>query len=241
MASRRRPVVRDPWTQPPKRDADLAAWMDYRRGVVPYGVTGMLYNVSAKCEPLFRRAAKALTTPSAPERDIDRHMIAPSSASQMIQHHGVRQFAKFAIVGLSSTIINFAVTNALYLGLHQPLVPALTVGFVLSVVNGFFWNRHWTFKEARGGSAGSQGIKFLIVNIVGYTLNTTIVVMIVAHHVGGQSAMNFPHLWRIAVSIMEGAGKKQFGPAIVNGALAAATCVVVFWNFFANRLWTFKH
>jgi putative flippase GtrA len=39
---------------------------------------------------------------------------------------------------------------------------------------------------------------------------------------------------------LAGEGKKKFGFWLLNGALATATCVVVFWNFFANRLWTFK-
>ena len=41
--------------------------------------------------------------------------------------------------------------------------------------------------------------------------------------------------------MLTNAGKQEYGALLFNGALLAATAVVVFWNFFANRFWTFKH
>jgi len=171
-------------------------------------------------------------------------MTVSQKLSPLTQHQGLRQFVKFGIVGLTSTIINFTVFNVLYRVLHQNLVPALTIAFILSVINGFYWNRRWTFKQARTESASSQGIKFLIVNIVGWILNTSIVVLIVAHFTSGHHGGIFgdpEHFKQIVLAVVTGQGKQQYGFWLVNGALAAATCVVVFWNFFANRLWTFKH
>jgi putative flippase GtrA len=170
-------------------------------------------------------------------------MILPSKATTFSQRRGVRQFIKFGIVGASSAVINFLCVNLLYRVAGLSLVPSLSIAFLMSAMNGFFWNRHWTFKEARGKPAHTQSLQFLIVNIIGWLLNTSIVVLIIAHFTsGGQGVFGSEHqLHQIVLAIVAGEGKKQYSFWLLNGALAIATAVVVFWNFFANRLWTFKH
>ncbi len=160
----------------------------------------------------------------------------------LTQNQGMRQFVKFGIVGAISTVINFSVLN-IVLRFGLPLVAALTLAFLLSVCNGFYWNRRWTFKDARSASAGEQGIKFLLVNIVGWFLNTAIVVLTVAHFSAGAHGGAFGDsdaFRRIVIDVISGR-KHHYNLLTVNLAQAAATCVVVFWNFFANRFWTFKH
>ena len=173
-------------------------------------------------------------------------MIAPQKATalnSLTQRRGVRQFIKFGIVGASSSVINFGLSNLFHYKLDWPLVPALTVAFFLSVLNGFFWNRHWTFKEARGKPAHTQSLQFLVVNIVGWILNTSIVVLIVAHFKSHGNGLfgNPAEFQRIVTAMVTNTGKHEYGPLLFNGALLIATGVVVFWNFFANRKWTFKH
>ena len=169
-------------------------------------------------------------------------MIAPQTAA-LIQKRGFRQLIKFAIVGASNSVINFGLSNLLHYKLGWPLIPAMTAAFFLSVLNGFFWNRHWTFKEARGKPAHTQSLQFLLVNIVGWLLNTTIVVLIVASVKSHGHALfgNPEELSHIVNAMLTNTGKHEYGPLLYNGALLVATAVVVFWNFFANRHWTFKH
>lgn len=171
-------------------------------------------------------------------------MIAPEKAAplkNLVQRRGVRQFIKFGIVGASNSVINFGLSNLFHYKLDWPLIPALTVAFFLSVLNGFFWNRHWTFKEARGKPAHTQSLQFLLVNIVGWLLNTSIVVIIIAS-VKGHGLFSDPiEFHRIVTAMLTNAGKHEYGPLLFNSALLAAAAVVVFWNFFANRFWTFKH
>lgn len=160
------------------------------------------------------------------------------------EHKEVRRFVKFCIVGLSSTIVQFAFLNLLYYRAHLPLIPSLTVAFILSVCNGFYWNRRWTFKESRQISAHEQYVRFLAVNVVAWLLNTSIVVLIIAHFAnhGAGGLLTNPHNFvTIATTMLSGQGKKVYPPLMVNGSTLAAAGVVVFWNFFANRLWTFKH
>src|SRR5579862_3009833 len=119
-------------------------------------------------------------------KPIDTADSIPLSRSQPLHERpSIRQFVKFCIVGASSTVVSFAIFNLLYQKFDFPLVPAVTIAFLLSVMNGFFWNRRWTFKEARHMSARDQYVKFLAVNVVGWFLNTSIVVLIVAHFTSG--------------------------------------------------------
>ncbi len=155
------------------------------------------------------------------------------------QNPALRQFLKFCIVGASSTTVQFVVLNVCYRVLRLPLFTSLTAAFMLSVCNAFFWNRRWTFKEARANSAREQSVKFLGVNLVGYLLNTTIVALVVAHF-SARGGLMGGELKAVVYNILAGEGKQHYAPLLVNGAQATATCIVVWWNFFANRLWTFK-
>jgi len=167
----------------------------------------------------------------------------PAPITHLVQRRGVRQFVKFGIVGASSSIVNFGLSNLFHYKFNLPLVPALTIAFFLSVLNGFFWNRRWTFREARNKPAHTQSLQFLLVNIVGWLLNTSIVVLIIAHFKSGGHGIfgNSEHFHDILLATLTNTGKHEYGPLLFNGALVIATSVVVFWNFFANKKWTFKH
>lgn len=177
--------------------------------------------------------------------DSQYRMIAQRQESLPItQNKGLRQFVKFGIVGVSSMIVNFLFLNLLYYKAHLLLLPSVTLAFVLSVGNGFIWNRRWTFKEARHQAAHHQYARFLAVNVVGWLLNTSIMVLIISHfasHGTGGIFGDLDNFKRIAMAVISGTGKHQYPPLVVNGSQLGAACVVVFWNFFANRLWTFKH
>ena len=152
---------------------------------------------------------------------------------------GFLQFLKFIIVGASSFLVNFGVSFLLYYKLRLALVPALSIAFFLSVLNGFFWNRRWTFKQARSKPVHTQSLQFFVVSIIGWLLNTSIVVVLIAlftGHFGDPEQFR-----RIVMVILTNSGKHQYGFGLFYGSLLIATGVVVFWNFFANRFWTFKH
>ena len=161
----------------------------------------------------------------------------------LAQKPGVRQFIKFGIVGTSNSVIYFVLSNLFHYKLNWPLIPALSTAFFLSVLNGFFWNRKWTFREARGKPAHTQSFQFLIVNIIGWLLNTSIVVLIILSYKSPGRGLfdNSDEAHRIITAMFTNMGRQEYGPLLFNGALLVATGVVVFWNYFANRLWTFKH
>jgi putative flippase GtrA len=60
------------------------------------------------------------------------------------------QFFKFGVVGLSNTAISYLIYLLLvYLGLHY--IVANVAAFVISVLNSFFWNHKFVFKDETGG------------------------------------------------------------------------------------------
>lgn len=152
-------------------------------------------------------------------------MIAPQKAAAFTQKRGFRQLIKFAIVGASSTAVNFAVLNFMLIVLHESKYPSVTVAFLVSVVNGYIWNKRWTFKAAQAKAVHTQFTQFLLVNTVGLGLDLLIIKLL---SVPLERYLHFPdpHLTMVVAT---------------NMAQLVATGVAVFWNFFANRLWTFKH
>ena len=152
-------------------------------------------------------------------------MIAPEQQTApksppLTQHPGLRQLVKFGLVGLSSTAVNFAVLNLMLIALHQNRYVAVTVAFLVSVVNGYFWNKRWTFRAAPAKAVHTQFTQFLLVNAVSWGLDLLFVRLI---------SVPLEHDFHISMV------------KATNLAQLVATGVLVFWNFFANRLWTFKH
>jgi len=55
------------------------------------------------------------------------------------------QFVKFGIVGISNTLITFAVYTVLLKVFGVWYLAASAIGFVAGAINGFLLNRRWTF------------------------------------------------------------------------------------------------
>ncbi len=93
----------------------------------------------------------------------------------------IKQFLKFGIVGVSNTLISLGVYYLLYfIGVNYLI--ANTMGFIISVLNSYYWNNRYVFKKTQKGhlkplmktfmSYGltfllSTGLLFLMVNYLG--------------------------------------------------------------------------
>lgn len=137
----------------------------------------------------------------------------------------VKRFAKFAIVGAAGSVTDFAILNVMIQALHSPLYLAKFCSFTVAVIQNFLLNRHWTFPESRDRAASHQLAKFTIVSIIGLVIN--LVVFLTVHHA------------------LEAMWMQLLGPDVgfsvsYNFANLFATGVVLFWNFSANRLWTYR-
>jgi putative flippase GtrA len=149
--------------------------------------------------------------------------------AELTRRRGIRQFVKFAIVGASSTVITFAVLNLTLDLLHGHRYISATVAFLVSVGNGYFWNKRWTFREAQAKAVHTQFSQFFMVNVVGLVL-TWLIMRLVATPMDHQLLHLRPFMPQARVYKIS-----------TNIGQIVAVPIVVFWNFFANRKWTFQH
>ena len=69
-----------------------------------------------------------------------------SNAPQSEKKTAVLQFIKFGLVGVSNTLVNYIVYIIFVsLGVHYVIANAL--GFIISVLNAYFWGSRFVFKE----------------------------------------------------------------------------------------------
>ncbi len=93
----------------------------------------------------------------------------------------VVQFLKFGIVGVSNTLLAFAVYTVLLKVFGVWYVAASGIGFAAGAVNGFLLNRRWTFREHVGDAF--TPVRWAIVQTCGLGLNLGLVYLFV-HDLG---------------------------------------------------------
>ena len=138
----------------------------------------------------------------------------------------MRRFVRFATVGAMGFVTQFILVNLLvqFGGVNETLANA--IGFIAAVVQNFFLNRRWTFPESRSRDAGRQLVQFFIVSIVGFFLNMAVFTTV--HFLLEPMWMSMIANPRIAHAVS------------YNVAMCVAVGVVFFWNFTANRMWTYR-
>lgn len=72
-----------------------------------------------------------------------------------------RQFSKFVVIGVVSTIINYIVFLLLLNYLNMNYLASSTIGFFAGVFAGFSFNRNWTFQVNERNTA--QLLKYYLV------------------------------------------------------------------------------
>ncbi len=138
----------------------------------------------------------------------------------------VKRFIKFAAVGAAGAVTHFLILNILvqFVGLSEQA--ANPFGFSAAVIQNFMLNRRWTFPESQTRHAGRQLIQFAIVSVIGLMVNQ--LVFVIVHRALEPFWMQLISQERLAHALS------------YNFALALAIGVVLFWNFTANRLWTYR-
>jgi len=137
------------------------------------------------------------------------------------------RFLKFALVGTLGALIDFGVMNALSHWAGMSLVVAGTISFICAVINNFTWNRIWTYPESRSRPLFGQLGMFILVNLAGVAIRIPTL-----HYLE-------PPLLRFVVSSLHTTTiTAEFYAK--NLTLAAAVGIVMMWNFFVNRYWTYN-
>jgi putative flippase GtrA len=91
--------------------------------------------------------------------------------------HVTAQFVKFGVVGVSNTLLTFAVYTLLLKVFGLWYVAASAIGFAVGAVNGFLLNRRWTF-HGHVGDAFTP-LRWTIVQGAGLGANTGLVYLFV--------------------------------------------------------------
>ncbi|MBU0490287.1 MAG: GtrA family protein [Chloroflexi bacterium] len=82
---------------------------------------------------------------------------------------GIRQAAKFAIVGALNTVVDMGLYLVLAHWVGVWPVAAKVISYSVGVLNSFAWNRSWTFRSE--ASAWKTLALFVLVNLVALGLN----------------------------------------------------------------------
>jgi dolichol-phosphate mannosyltransferase len=130
--------------------------------------------------------------------------------------HGVRkphnwfQLIRFGAVGTTGYVVNLAVFALCVHAAGIDYRISAVIAWIVSVLNNFWWNRHWTFR-AREAHPVHQGVRFFAVSLL---------------------AFGFTEL--VLIGLVSGAGlTKVLAQAI---AIAAGTPL----NFVGQKLWSFR-
>lgn len=137
------------------------------------------------------------------------------------------RFIKFITVGAIGAVVDFGIMNLVSKLFSMPLTLAGTISFICAIISNFLWNRFWTYPDSRSRPIAMQLTMFFIVNLTGLAIRLPILTFL-------EPPMHrmFEHLaWNTPLT-PEFLGK--------NFTLAVAVSVVMLWNFFVNRYWTYN-
>lgn len=140
------------------------------------------------------------------------------------------RFFKFLVVGTIGFVVDFGTLTFLKEVAHLPTVVANTCSFSAAVLSNFFWNRRWTYPDSRSKQLMAQLSQFALVSIIGLLLNNTILLLL-----EGPFDTLLADYGYLVAKILANLSTRGYIPAKM-----IATIVVLFWNFFANRHWTYN-
>lgn len=135
----------------------------------------------------------------------------------------IKQLAKFVVVGGLNTGIDFLVLNIeMFLtGITSGpwMLIMNSVSFSVATVNSYYFNKYWTFQDKNAQSQTFQFSQFLIISIIGISINGGVVYLITTF---------IPPMFGI-------------GPQLwANLAKVAATGLSLIWNFLGYKFIVFK-
>lgn len=138
------------------------------------------------------------------------------------------RFFRFAAVGIFGAVVDFGTFNILTNFVGLSAVWASVFSFIAAIISNFTWNRYWTYPDSRSKPLGRQLIQFSFVSILGLLIRVPIIALL---------EPLFNRIFTDLAFLPVGFITAEF--LANNLALAVAVIVVMFWNFFINRYWTY--
>jgi putative flippase GtrA len=150
-----------------------------------------------------------------------------------------RRFARFLVVGAIGFVVDFGVLNiahawgfGAWVAAHflpfltpYPAIIEQTLSLSLAIISNFLWNYFWIYPEARQANQGDKMIRFVIVSVAGLAVGVPIFSVAL---ITWQAVLAVAHLDTIGLNLA------------ANLALMTRVGVLLFWNYFVNRYWTYK-
>ena len=146
------------------------------------------------------------------------------------------RFLRFAFVGVVGAVVDGGTYNLLFGLFKMPVVIAGSISFSLAVVSNFIWNRYWTYPDSRSKSISFQLGQFIIISLIGlFVLRDPLLAWLPPKFVSFFDKVSISSLITLPIS-------KLLTPTFLGNNLAwvIAVLVVMMWNFFANRYWTYS-
>jgi putative flippase GtrA len=137
------------------------------------------------------------------------------------------RFLKFMAVGVFGALVDFGIANLLAHFFSMPLVYAGSISFICAVISNFLWNRYWTYPDSRSRPLHRQLGMFFIVNVAGIAIRLPILKF------GEPPLISLFQNLNLSASITPDFLAR-------NLTLAIAVGIVMLWNFFVNRYWTYN-
>ncbi len=136
------------------------------------------------------------------------------------------RFLKFAFVGFTGALVDFGILNLLRVVFKMPLIWAQAISFTVAVINNFTWNRFWTYPDSRTKKVSNQLFQFFIINTIGILIRTPLISWL--------DKLLFQLIQNLNWTL-------PLDNYIVsqNLALAISIFIIMLWNYFANRYWTY--
>ena len=138
------------------------------------------------------------------------------------------RFLRFAIVGTLGAVVDFGMMNLLTGLFSINLVVAGTISFISAIISNFLWNRFWTYPDSRSKPIIWQLISFSIVSVTGLIIRIPILKFLE------------PQIQKVLTNINLNLLDIPMYTISANLALSIAIVIVLFWNFFVNRYWTYN-
>jgi dolichol-phosphate mannosyltransferase len=156
------------------------------------------------------------TTVEPPPRPVELPPLPDTVGLHTRVRHGVRkphnwlQLIRFGAVGATGYVVNLVVFAVCVHAIGVDYRVSAVIAWVVSVLNNFFLNRHWTFR-AREAHPFLQAVRFFTV-----------------------SALVFGFSYLVLVALVSGVGVAKVPAQAI--AIAAGTPL----NFLGQKLWSFK-
>lgn len=138
------------------------------------------------------------------------------------------RFLRFAVVGVYGAVVDFGIFNLLNGLVGVPAVRASVVSFSAAVVNNFLWNRYWTYPDSRSKALKRQLTEFSLISMIGLAIRTPLFAFLEGPLRNLFTRLDLPTFTFLDADFLGH-----------NLALAIAILVVMFWNFFVNRYFTY--